>query len=251
MEKNKLADYLIWIADNNVIMGQRLAEWCGHGPYLEEDIALTNLALDHIGQSQLFYDYACELRGKEETQDDLAFERDVVDFKNNILVELPNKDFSFTIAKIYCLSQFQYLLYKELAENPDDRIKNIALKSIKEVKYHVEHSSTWILRLGDGTDESKMKMQNSINEIWAYALGMFIDESIDTELSELEIGVLPSSIQSDWMMLTEELLQEATLTHPEVNWPQTGGRKGRHSEHLGHILSEMQFLQRAYPNSEW
>ena len=252
MNKEALANYLLWIGDNNLIMGQRLSEWCGHGPFLEQDIALTNLALDHIGQTQLIFDYAAELRGKNETHDDLAFMRDEIHFKNSILVELPNGDFAETIAKIFFFSAFQEVLYKELANSTDERVSQIAKKSIKEVRYHFEHSSNWVLRLGDGTEESHKRMQNAIDKLWNYGYSL-VKEVVETDtiVEKDKTGISPSNLEDQWLKAVSPIIKEATLEQPNEFWIQHGGKNGKHSEHLGHLLSEMQYLQRAYPGNEW
>ena len=252
MNKEALSNYLLWIGDNNLIMGQRLSEWCGHGPFLEQDIALTNLALDHIGQTQLIYDYVAELRGKGESHDDLAFLRDGDAFRNSILLELPNGDFAETITKIFFFSAFQEILYSELSKSTDERISQIAKKSIKEVRYHLEHSSNWILRLGDGTDESHLRMQNAIDKLWNYGFSLVkeVDQN-DIVVDQEKTGISPANLEDGWFKAVSEVIKEATIKLPEEFWIQKGGKSGRHSEHLGHLLSEMQFLQRAYPGNEW
>ena len=251
MDKNTVADAIIRIGDSSLIMGQRLSEWCGHGPFIEEDIALTNLALDYIGQTQLFYDYAAELRGKNESHDDLAFMRDGNQFKNFLLVELPNGDFAVTVGKICFFSGYLCAYYEALSNSADDRLAEIAVKSLKEVRYHFEHTSNWIVRLGQGTEESKRRMQDAIDQLWNYTFEMFEDDQMDADMNSLDMAPLPSSLHAGWDAEINACLQEAGLRAPEDHYAQKGGKSGVHTEHLGHLLAEMQFLQRAYPGNEW
>lgn len=246
-----LYKYLLRLGDNSLILAQRLSEWCGHGPALEEDIALTNIALDLIGQSTQFLEYAGSLSPEKKTADELAFLRDAPEFFNTILVELPNGDYAFTIARQFIFSAYLDLLYKELMNSSDEQLRAIAAKSSKELGYHYKHSRDWIVRLGDGTEESHDKIQAAIDEIWTYSGELFEDDAAEQELHDLGIACLNSSLYAEWKSRVEDCFAEATLALPEEQWMQKGGRDGKHSEHLGFILSDMQFLQRAYPGNKW
>jgi ring-1,2-phenylacetyl-CoA epoxidase subunit PaaC len=249
--ENPLIKFLLHLGDNALIMGHRNSEWCGHGPVLEQDIALTNIALDQIGQARNFYQYAAKLisENKSElvTEDSLAYLRDSWDFKNCLLVELPNGHWGRTILKQFILSAFQSCLYQELESTEDLNLAGIASKSLKEVNYHLRWSSEWVLRLGDGTMESKQKMLDAIIEIWPY-LNEF------TDFTDYELNILGEKhwhIKEYWETKIKTVLEEAGLTIPSNAYEQKGGKHGNHTEHLGYILAEMQFLQRAYPNAEW
>ena len=246
LSTNQLINYTLHLADNALIMGQRLAEWCGHGPILEQDIALSNIALDYVGQARNFYQYAAELTGGGATEDSLAYLRDDRAFKNNLLVELPNGDWAQTVLKEFFFSSYQFYLYQQLKENKDERIAAIAEKSLKEVTYHLKWSSEWVIRLGDGTAESKRRMEAAIEELWMFTGELF-------EAAEYEKAFVDTaSIKEKWETKLQAVFQEATLTVPETKtWHQTGGKTGVHTEHLGFILAEMQVLQRTYPGAEW
>lgn len=249
--QESLYKYLLRLGDNSLILSQRLSEWCGHGPALEEDIALTNIALDLIGQSTQFLEYAGSLGTEKKTADELAFLRDAPEFRNTILVELPNGDYAFTIARQFIFSAYLDLLYKELMHSSDEQVRAIAAKSSKELGYHYKHSRDWIVRLGDGTEESHNRIQAALDEIWTYSGELFEDDAIEQELHDLGIACLNSGLYEEWKSRIEDCFKEATLSIPEDQWMQTGGRNGKHSEHLGFILSDMQFLQRAYPGNQW
>jgi ring-1,2-phenylacetyl-CoA epoxidase subunit PaaC len=243
---NKI-DYLLHLADNALIIGHRCSEWCGHGPVLEQDIAISNIALDYIGQARNLYQYAAELINSKNdpslgfvlpsTEDSLAYLRDTTDYKNHLLVELPNGDWAVTTLRLFLFSSYQYFLFNELIKNEDSQLSAIAEKSLKEVTYHLRWSGDWVIRLGDGTDESKNKIEKAIDYLWPYT-------------GELFSGT-DQSIELNWNKKVEVIFNEATLTMPTKTWMQEGGLNGIHTEHLGFILAEMQHLQRAYPNSEW
>ena len=239
------------LADNNLILGQRLAEWCGHGPVLEEDIALSNMALDYIGQATLLFKHVAETSGDAKTEDDWAFLRDAWDYKNFLALELPNGDYAFTIARQYLYSEWYNLYLIELSKSSNTFLQEFALKSVKEVRYHLQHGRDWVLRMGDGTEESHSRIQKAINDIWNYTGEWFIPNSNDTDLSETGICPNVESLHQTWMENVQATLNEATLQMPVSGWMHKGGREGKHTEHLGHLLSEMQFLQRTYPNSKW
>jgi ring-1,2-phenylacetyl-CoA epoxidase subunit PaaC len=255
-EKNYLADFTLFLADSSLIMGHRLSEWTGHGPMLEQDIAISNIALDLIGQARNFYQHAAKLVNeihpeKNTTEDDLAYLRDAHQFKNLLITELPNGDWAKTIGKIFFFSNWQFYFYKKLIEATDKQLSAIAEKSLKEVTYHRKWSSEWVIRIGDGTKESKKRMENAIEELWPYTGEMLIAAAFEVnEEKRLDIDV--SNIKNDWMNKVKKVLEEATLPFPSENtWMQRGGKEGIHTEHLGFILAEMQFLQRAYPGLEW
>ena len=246
-----LFDYTLRIADNALILGHRLSEWCGHGPVLEQDIAMTNIALDLIGQARSLYQYAAEVQNEGNTEDDIAYLRDVFDFKNVLLVEQPNGDFAHTIARQFLFSAFQLPFYQQLLASKDDILRGVAEKAVKEVAYHLRWSSEWVIRLGDGTAESHQRMQKAMDNLWTYSGEALIADALDNWAHTEGVGVDLKNIQNAFEETINSVLAEATLTKPINNFMQKGGKQGRHTEHLGFILAEMQFMQRAYPNSVW
>ena len=246
-----LVEYLLRLGDTGLVLGHRLSEWCGHGPALEEDMALTNIALDLVGQARLFLTYAGEVEGKGRTEDDLAYLRDAYDYRNLLLVEQPNGDFAHTIARQFLFDAFNVGLMAELTGSRDDRLAAIAAKSLKEVTYHVRHSSEWVIRLGDGTGESRARTEAALDDLWAYTGEMFAMDDVDEAMVATGIGVDLAALKPDWDRRVDGVLAEATLARPADGWMQSGGKRGRHGEHLGHLLAEMQFLQRAYPGATW
>ena len=270
--KSSLIDYTLQLADTNLILAQRNSEWCGHGPILEQDIAITNISLDLLGQSRNFYQYAATLVnaskipadsktpspleflqrnerssvGGEVTEDSLAYLRTEREFKNCLLVELPNGDWAQTILRQFFFSAYQFLLYEKLQHSNDEQIAAIAAKALKEVTYHQRWSSEWVVRLGDGTEESHQRMLKAIDELWRYTGEMFLPANY-----EIEAGFDVSLLKDDWMKKVNLVFEEATLPVPEKVFMQTGGKTGTHTEHLGFILTELQYLQRTYPNAEW
>lgn len=239
-----LIDYTLHLADTTLILSQRNSEWCGHGPILEQDIAITNISLDLLGQARSFYQYAATLIGGEATENSLAYLRKERKFKNLLLVEQPNGDWGQTILRQYLYSQFQYLLFEQLQQGDDEQLAAIATKSIKETTYHVRWSSEWVIRLGDGTEESHDRMLKAIDEIWRYTGEMF-------EGADYETIVDVSSLKNTWLEKVKAIFSEATLPVPEKVFMQSGGKTGTHTEHLGYILTELQYVQRAYPGCEW
>jgi ring-1,2-phenylacetyl-CoA epoxidase subunit PaaC len=239
-------NYSLHLADNALIMGQRLGEWCGHGPILEQDIALSNIALDYVGQARNFYQYAAELIGGDATEDSLAYFRNDREYKNNLLVELPNGDWAQTVLKEFFFSTYQFYLYQQLRSNTDEQIAAIAEKSLKEVTYHLKWSSEWVIRLGDGTDESKRRMEKAIEEVWMFTGELF--ESADYEFDLIDLD----SIKESWNQRVAAVFTEATLAVPETKkWHQSGGKNGVHTEYLSFILAEMQVLPRTFPDAKW
>jgi len=251
MIKQNLIDYTLHLADNALIIGHRNSEWCGHGPILEQDIAISNIALDYIGQARNFYQYAAQLQGNAATEDSLAYLRDVVDFKNCLLVELPNGDWGQTILRQFFFSTYQYFFYRQLQKSLDEQLAAIAEKALKEVTYHVRWSSEWVIRLGDGTEESKQRMLLAVDELWSYTGEMFQKAGYERLAVSEGYGIDLTSIKNSWDAKIKSVFEEATLLLPIGAWMQSGGKEGRHSEHLGFVLGEMQFLQRANPGAEW
>ncbi|MEO8860637.1 MAG: 1,2-phenylacetyl-CoA epoxidase subunit PaaC [Ginsengibacter sp.] len=251
--ENNLFNYCLHLADNSLIMGHRLSEWTGHGPMLEQDIAISNIALDLIGQSRNFYQYAAAIKGDETTEDTLAYLRDAREFKNLLITEIPNGDWAQTILKLFFFSTYQFYLYQKLKVSSDAQLAAIAEKSLKEVTYHLRWSSEWVVRMGDGTEESHHRMEMALEDLWPYTGEMFDATSYENLLIKNRISVDVSEIENDWKTKIAAILCEATLSNArdENVWMQKGGKSGFHSEHLGYILAEMQFLQRAYPDCEW
>jgi len=239
------------LGDNTLILGHRVSEWCGHAPILEEDIALANMALDLIGQTQLWLGLAGAVEGAGRTADDLAFLRDGWDFSNILLVERPNGDFGQTLMRQFLFDAWHQPMLKALEGSADARVAEIAAKAGKEVAYHVERSADLVIRLGDGTEESHRRMQRALDALWSYCGEMFIGDAIDARLAAAGIMPAPESLRPGWDALVGEVLAEATLTPPANPYAHTGGKQGKHTEHLGHLLTSMQWLQRAYPGAKW
>ncbi|NMM42874.1 phenylacetate-CoA oxygenase subunit PaaC [Rhodospirillaceae bacterium KN72] len=251
IDRADLVEYLLRLGDNSMILGQRLCEWCGHGPVLEEDIALSNVALDLIGQARLIYTHAGEVEGKGQTEDDIAFLRDVFDWKNVHLVEQPNGDFADTMARQFMIDCYNVELFSALTKSTDDQLAAIAAKTLKEVTYHRRHSGEWVIRLGDGTDESHRRIQAAFDRHWIFVEELFESDDLDARITAAGIGPDPKSLRPAWDSMMDRVLSEATLTRPTADFPRSGGRKGEHSEYLGYILADMQFMQRAYPGMDW
>jgi ring-1,2-phenylacetyl-CoA epoxidase subunit PaaC len=249
--QDALFEYLLRLGDNALILGHRLSEWCGHSPALEEDLALSNVALDLIGQTQLWLNLAGEVEGKGRDADKLAYLRDGRDFRNVLLVEQPNGDFAVTMARQFYFDAWHYLLLRELTGSKDSRIAEIAAKGLKEVTYHLERSRDWVLRLGDGTEESHRRMQSAIDDLWMYTGELFESDEIDQAMAREGLGPDLATLHEPWLGLVRTTAEEATLSLPQPGWAQKGGKRGIHSEHLGYILADLQFLQRAYPNATW
>jgi len=254
-----LFEYLLRLGDTDVVLAQRLGEWVGHGPVLEEDIALTNVGLDLLGQGRMWLTYAGEvearLRGTGRTEDELAFLRDGGAYRNLLLAEMPNGDFAMTMARQFYFDQFHLLLLHALAHSTDPRVAEIAAKGAKEVTYHVERSADWVIRLGDGTDESHARMQRALDDLWMYTGEMFTADAAELALVESGVAVDARALREPWQGSVSAVINEATLALPKGEWMQgnkaRGGKQGVHTEHLGHLLTEMQYLQRAYPGAQW
>ena len=267
-----LHEYLLRLADSPLVLAQRLCEWVGKGPALEEDIALANVGLDLLGQARMWFAYATEVEAgladsglagatardgaarealAVRDEDALAFRRDAHEFRNLLLVEQPNGDYAQTIVRQFLFDHAQWLMLSRLAQSADARIAAIAAKALKEVTYHVERSDDWVVRLGDGTAESHARMQRALDALWMYAGEMFVTDDVDAVLIDAGVAADARALEASWLAAVEAVLQEATLAHPQHAHMQRGGRQGRHGEHLGHLLCEMQFLQRAYPDARW
>jgi ring-1,2-phenylacetyl-CoA epoxidase subunit PaaC len=251
MTPQELQVGLYRLADNGLILGQRLSAWCGHGPALEEDIALTNTALDYLGQATLVLKQAAAQEGLGRDEDDLAFLRDSRQYHNLLICELPNGDYGFTIARQYLFSAWYRLFLEKLSTVSDEFMAGFAAKALKEVRYHHQHASDWVLRMGDGTAESHTRMQQALDDLWAYTGEFFECDATDAALVEAGCWVNSGLIKSAWEKEVGELLETATLVVPAGTWFQTGGRAGRHTEHMGPLLAEMQYLQRTYPGAKW
>ncbi len=251
MKENLLLDYLLQLGDNALVLGQRLAEWCGHGPILEQDMAITNISLDLFGQTRNLFQYAAKVEGKGRTEDNLAFLRDAIQFKNVLLVELPNGDFGRTIVKQFLYDAYNFLNYTALLNSTDKQLAAIAEKSLKEVTYHLRFSSEWMIRLGDGTAESHQRMQTALDDLWMYTGELFEMSEVEKELVKTGVAVDLEKLKSDWSKKVREICDEATLKVPENGWMQKGGKTGVHTENLGFLLADMQYLQRAYPGQQW
>jgi ring-1,2-phenylacetyl-CoA epoxidase subunit PaaC len=245
-------EYLLRLADDRLILGHRLSEWCGHAPVLEEDIALANIALDCIGQAGNIYSTAAQLEGKNRTADGLVYFRDAVEFRNILLVEQPNRDFAHTMVRQFFCDAYGLLLYEKLQNSTMTPLAGIAQKAVKEIRYHFRHSSQWVVRLGDGTDESHHRMQTAVDLLWRFTDEMFMTDAVEDELSGEGIAVLSRSLRDEWYRSVSGILTAAALTVPGTGeFQQAGGRTGKHTEHLGHLLAEMQIVARSYPEIQW
>jgi len=248
---SELITYLLRLADDRLILGHRLSEWTAHGPILEEDLALTNAALDLVGQAKMLYEVAAEEDGNT-TADEYAYFRDDLGYSNLLICELPNGDYAETIARMFLFSTFNLYLMEALEGSRHEQLAGIAAKSVKEARYHVRHSGQWMLRFGDGTDESHMRVRRALDDLWPYIGELFKGDELEQKLVEQGIAVAASSIEDRWRETVERILRQATLEVPSSDiYMHVGGREGRHTEHLGYILSEMQILARSHPGAEW
>ncbi len=243
--------YLVRHADDNMVLAQRLAEWVSWAPELEEDIALANLALDFLGVARALYTYAGEVEGRGRTEDDLAMLRSEREYTNLLLVEQPNGDFAHTMARQLFVDAYQLGLWEALSASADETLAGIAAKALKEARYHFRHSSVWVVRLGDGTEESHRRMQAGVDALWRFTGEMFVSDEVDAAVVADGVGVDPSTLRAGWEERVFAVLSEATLERPSDPFSRLGGRAGFHSEHLGHLLAEMQWMQRSYPGMEW
>lgn len=243
--------YTLRRADDALILGHRLSEWSGRAPMLEEEMALSNIALDLLGQARALYTYAAEVEGKGNDEDRLAYLRDVRQYRNLLLVERPNGDFAQTMVRQLFYSAFADLYWRGMMDSTDTTLAAIAAKSEKECAYHLRHASEWVIRLGDGTAESRARAQAAIADLWAYTGEMFEADAAERGLIEAGIAADPLMLMPEWLVTVRDVVDEATLVLPDNDWMQQGGRDGRHSEHLGHLLSELQYMQRSFPGAAW
>ncbi|WP_417668794.1 1,2-phenylacetyl-CoA epoxidase subunit PaaC [Roseibium sp.] len=251
VDQAALFEFLLRMGDNTLVLGHRVSEWCGHAPVLEEDIALANTALDLIGQTQLWLGLAGEVKGKDRTADDLAYLRDAAEFRNVLLVERPNGDFGETLMRQFLFDAWHMEMLKSLQDSTDSRVAEIAGKAIKEVAYHLERSSDLVIRLGDGTEASHKRMQDALDDQWTYTGELFVSDAADAAVAAAGIAPDPASLKAGWETVVRDILGAATLKIPDTGYVHKGGKNGIHTEHLGFILAEMQFLQRAYPGATW
>ena len=249
--RDALLRYVLRLGDTSLVLGQRLAEWVGHSPALEEDLGLANLSLDLIGQARLLLSYAGEVEGQGRDEDALAFFRDAPAFVNMTLAEQPNGDFGRTLVRQFLLDAWQLEVYEGLMRSQDTRLASIAAKAIKETRYHFRFSSGWIVRLGDGTEESHRRLQDALNDLWRFTTELFAADEVDTALAAAGVAPDLAALQPQWLARVGEVLKEATLTQPPAVAYQWHGKRGVHTEHLGHMLTEMQHLQRTYPGAQW
>ena len=246
-----LFDYLLRLGDTDLILGHRLSELVGHAPAIEEELAIGNTALDLLGQAQLWLSLAAEVANDGRDADKLVYLRDAGEYRNVLLVEQPNGDFAHTITRQFFFDAFHQLLLGALTKSSNEQIAAIAAKSIKEVNYHLRRSRDWLITLGDGSDESHQRMKAAIDDLWSYTGELFEMDTIDRDLIAQGVGVDLEELRAPWLQIVKNTFDEATLNIPQNDWAQRGGKRGVHSEHLGYLLAEMQFLQRAYPNATW
>lgn len=250
-DTSALFEYILRIADNALIVSHRLQEWCAHAPELEEDIALANIALDHLGQARALYGHAGAIEGKGRGEDALAFLREERDYRNVLLVEQPNEDFGHSLLRQFLFDAYNLPFMEALAQSADGELAAIAAKAVKEVRYHLRHSSQWVIRLGDGTEESHKRMLTAVDALWMYTGELFEMDAVDEAMVKAGIGVDKALLKPRFDETVAAVFEDATLPRPEDGWMATGGRKGRHTEHMGFILTELQYMQRTYPGMEW
>jgi ring-1,2-phenylacetyl-CoA epoxidase subunit PaaC len=243
--------YALRRADDALILGHRLSEWCGHAPMLEEDMALANMGLDLLGQARELYEYAARVEGRGNDEDKFAYLRDVRQYRNLLLLEQPNGDFAHTMVRQFFYASFADLYWRAMMKSSDMTLAAIAAKSEKESAYHLRHSSEWIVRLGDGTGESHARAQTAIDDLWAFTGEMFVVDNSERAMIDSGVAVDPTTLRAQWLETVSNIVSEATLALPKSDWMQQGGRSGRHSEHLGHLLSELQSMQRTFPGATW
>lgn len=249
--EDPLETYAVRLGDDALVLGHRLSEWCSNAPFLEEDLALSNVALDFIGRARMFYTYAGELRNDDLGEDDYAYLRDCRQYSNLLIHELPRGDFAFSMARQFLLDTYYVEFLNCLQSSQDETLAAIAGKAVKESTYHLRRSKDWMLRLGDGTVESHERLQRAVDELWGFTPELFVMDELETQLMQQGVAVDRAALASHWKADVTSTLEAATVTVPESTWEITGGREGIHTEHLGHLLSELQFVQRAYPGLEW
>jgi ring-1,2-phenylacetyl-CoA epoxidase subunit PaaC len=246
-----LFDYTVALGDDALVLGQRLSEWCSNAPFLEEDLALANVALDFIGRARMFFAYAAELEGAGRDEDAIAYLRDCRQYRNLLIHELPRGDFAFSTVRQFLVDAFNLPFLEALGASRDARLAAIAGKALKETRYHLRRSRDWMLRLGDGTPESHARAGQALGQLWGYTHEMFRMGAPEQRLAAAGIAVDRAALRARWLALVEPVLAEATLSRPADGWAVSGGREGTHTEHLGHLLSELQYLQRSYPGQQW
>jgi len=251
MKNENLYNYILGVADNSMILGQRLGELCGHGPSLETDIACTNVSLDLFGQVRSYFQYAAEIAGEDKTEDDIAFLRREREYKNVLLVEQPNIDFAYTIVRQFLFDVYHLLFLEQMQNSEDETLAAIAKKSIKEVSYHERFSTDWVKRLGDGTEESQQRIQKAVNNLWTYTDELFHQTDADKSMVVAGVAVDVTTLKDAYYAKVNSVLEIATIEVPESKWFQKGGKNGVHTEHLGYLLADMQYMQRTYPGMEW
>ncbi len=251
VSETPLVLYTLRRADDALVLGHRLSEWCGHAPILEEDMALANMGLDLLGQARELYSYAAKVEGRDNDEDKLAYLRDVRQYRNLLLLEQPNDDFARTMVRQLFYSAFADLYWRAMMKSSDQTLAAIAARSEKESAYHLRHSSEWIIRLGDGTEESHARAQAAVDHLWAFTGEMFAVDESEQALIHKGVAIDPATLRPLWLKTISDVLAEATLALPSSEWMQQGGRSGRHSEHLGHLLSELQYMQRSFPGLTW
>ncbi|MGN6582262.1 MAG: 1,2-phenylacetyl-CoA epoxidase subunit PaaC [Rhizobiaceae bacterium] len=250
-DKEKFLGFLLRLADDHLILGHRLSEWCGHAPMLEEDLAMPNMALDLIGQARALYQYAAEVEGKGRTEDDFAYLRRERDYRNCLLAERPNGDFAHTMLRQFYFAAFMEPMWKAMPGSADETLAAIAAKAVKEVAYHVRHTGEWIVRLGDGTEESARRMKAAAEELAPYVDELFETDEVTETMAKAGIAPYPASLRPEFDRIVGAVFAEAGLGTPEAPWPQAGGRQGRHGEAMGYLLAELQYMQRTYPGAVW
>lgn len=251
VERDQLLTFVLRLADDNLVLGHRLSEWCGHAPMLEEDLAMPNMALDLIGQARSLYQYAAEIEGKGRTEDDFAYLRREHEYLNCLLVERPNGDFAHTMLRQFWFAAYLHPLWEAMQQLSDATLAGIAGKAVKEVAYHIRHAGEWVVRLGDGTEESAARMKAAIDTLAPYLDELFQSDDITDAMAEAGIAPDPASLRPVFDRVVLPVFAEAMLEMPEPQWPQTGGRQGRHGEHMGYLLAELQHMQRTYPGAVW
>ncbi|MEM7704124.1 MAG: 1,2-phenylacetyl-CoA epoxidase subunit PaaC [Pseudomonadota bacterium] len=246
-----LFEYVLRLGDDALTLGHRISEWTAHAPFLEEDIALGNIGLDFVGRARLLLTYAGEVENLGRDEDQLAYLRDIRQYRNLLICELPIGNFADTMARQLLVDAFELPYFQALSQSADRTLAGIAGKAVKEAQYHLRHSSGWVIRLGDGTEESHGKMADALSKVWGYGPEMFITDELEQRLVDAGIAVQREELRQGWETQLEKVLAEATLAVPDVSWQVDGGRRGEHTEYLGHMLAEMQFMQRAYPGLQW
>lgn len=251
VERDQLLTFVLRLADDNLVLGHRLSEWCGHAPMLEEDLAMPNMALDLIGQARSLYQYAAEIEGKGRGEDDLAYLRREREYLNCLLVERPNGDFAHTMLRQFWFAAYLHPLWEATTRSTDESLAGIAGKAVKEVAYHIRHAGEWVVRLGDGTEESAVRMKAAVEALSPYLDEIFESDDITDSMAEAGIAPDPASLRPAFDRVVLPVFAEAMLEMPPTQWPQTGGRQGRHGEHMGFLLAELQHMQRTYPGANW